>query len=61
MSKIPGRKVPQGGSSAFVPIPVPPKLDGTPQPVGAFLGICGHAQKAEAGGANSVAVIDSRW
>jgi Fic family protein len=28
---IPGRKVPQGGFSAFVPSPLPPKLDFTPR------------------------------
>ena len=30
-TKIPGKKVPQGGYSAFVPAPLPPKLDWTPR------------------------------
>ncbi len=32
--KIPGKKVPQGGYSAFVPAPLPPKLNWTPRLVG---------------------------
>lgn len=31
MTKIPGKKVPQGGYSAFVPAPLPPKLEWTPR------------------------------
>jgi Fic family protein len=30
-STIPGKKVPQGGYAAFVPAPLPPKLDWTPR------------------------------
>lgn len=30
-ANIPGRKVPQGGYSAFVPAPLPPKLEWTPR------------------------------
>jgi Fic family protein len=30
-SNIPGKKVPQGGYAAFVPAPLPPKLDWTPR------------------------------
>lgn len=30
-ANIPGRKVPQGGYSAFVPAPLPPKFDWTPR------------------------------
>src|ERR1700692_4048940 len=31
---IPGKKVPQGRYSAFVPAPLPPKLDWTPRLIG---------------------------
>ena len=31
---IPGKKVPQGSFSAFVPAPLPPKLDFTPRLIG---------------------------
>lgn len=30
-SNIPGKKVSQGGYAAFVPAPLPPKLDWTPR------------------------------
>lgn len=30
-SNIPGKKVPQGSYAAFVPAPLPPKLDWTPR------------------------------
>lgn len=31
MTKIPGKKVPQGGYSAFIPAPLPPELEWTPR------------------------------
>jgi hypothetical protein len=31
---IPGKKVPQGKYSAFIPAPLPPKLDWTPRLIG---------------------------
>jgi Fic family protein len=36
MADIPGKSVPQGSYSAFVPVPLPPKLDWTPQLISAL-------------------------
>ena len=36
VAEIPGKSVPQGSYSAFVPAPLPPELDWSPKLIGAL-------------------------